>query len=1033
MSFERRLVLNRWLHSRFGASSTDDLLDRFARNQAPPSGESPFLRLLLESDDVAVEEERLRRYDDRILDYQARLAAHRPDFSWKPFQYLALLYSELLLDEMTDDPDALVRELNRFLAEAQGVDPALVGCSQFTRPDLRRMAFFMATGSGKTLVMHANLWQVLHYLEQGARPDALVDRPDGRAEFDNVLLVTPTETLSRQHITELRASGVAASHLAYDADASGWLFEPPVRVIEIHKLAEQVSGEGLSIALEALGPHNLVFVDEGHKGRGSEAQTWKNRQRRISEGGLLVEYSATFAQAVASVPRSRRKQLEFEYGKSIVFDYSYRHFHDDGYGKHFEVLNLRAQEQERAHELLVGALLTYYQQLDLFASGGPALREFNIERPLWVFLGSSVIKSARRDLADVAIVVDFLRRFIEDREWAVSWIGRVLSGDAGFRGEESNDDLFAQRLEHLRGMEPEELYERVRDRMFHGGGALEVWELKNADGELGLRVSGGADGGAPYFGVINVGDARGLARHLEAELGLETLADEISGSLFDEVDARDSPIHVLVGSRKFIEGWSSWRVSSMGLLNMGRGEGPQVIQLFGRGVRLKGRHMSLQRTTHRSGAEQDDELPTGLRHLETLYISGWNADYIQAFRRMLEEEELAWEEELPLDLLDPQIALFVPKPRPGYDVSRETWTLDVEPGTAVRLDRVPRVQAMRDGAVVHLAAVEAASIDFSNPDVAGRLDVDRLYADLLRYKQSRGSRGYGNVFIRRSALMPILETSELMTPAGASRQPDRLQRYALDLLQAHLDRFLARREKEAESRQLEPRPLEVKERTAPYLVRGSSMALRDDVRRLIADRARLAQNSDEVLPRLHLEWHLFSPLLLDPRAGSEAAEPRISPPGLKGGELRFLRDLVEHWGSMHLQERNAGLSLYLLRNLPHRGVGFFRRMGFYPDFLLWLVRPGSPTRLRFVEPHGMHHEGVVGLGNLNRIEALKQLERISRQRAFRDAGIEMAGWIVTETERSKIPGAESLTDRELASKHRVLRRSDGYIRSILDS
>ena len=38
-----------------------------------------------------------------------------------------------------------------------------------------------------------------------------------------------------------------------------------------------------------------------------------------------------------------------------------------------------------------------------------------------------------------------------------------------------------------------------------------------------------------------------------------------------------------------MEGWNSWRVSNMGLLNIGRNEGSEIIQLFGRGVRLRGR------------------------------------------------------------------------------------------------------------------------------------------------------------------------------------------------------------------------------------------------------------------------------------------------------------------------------------------------------------------------------------------------------------------------------------------------------------
>lgn len=38
-----------------------------------------------------------------------------------------------------------------------------------------------------------------------------------------------------------------------------------------------------------------------------------------------------------------------EYGRSILFDYSYRHFHEDGYGKDFSVLNLEKGYEGRRH------------------------------------------------------------------------------------------------------------------------------------------------------------------------------------------------------------------------------------------------------------------------------------------------------------------------------------------------------------------------------------------------------------------------------------------------------------------------------------------------------------------------------------------------------------------------------------------------------------------------------------------------------------------------------------------------------------
>ena len=63
---------------------------------------------------------------------------------------------------------------------------------------------------------------------------------------------------------------------------------------------------------------------------------------------------------------------------------------------------------------------------------------------------------------------------------------------------------------------------------------------------------------------------------------------EFSGSLFHEINKPHSTVNLLIGSKKFTEGWNSWRVSTMGLMNVGKTEGSQIIQLFGRGVRLKG-------------------------------------------------------------------------------------------------------------------------------------------------------------------------------------------------------------------------------------------------------------------------------------------------------------------------------------------------------------------------------------------------------------------------------------------------------------
>ena len=109
------------------------------------------------------------------------------------------------------------------------------------------------------------------------------------------------------------------------------------------------------------------------------------------------------------------------------------------------------------------------------------------------------------------------------------------------------------------------------------GASLHLDELKGADGEIALRIGNNND-----FGVINVGDASTLCKLCAEHEELKVSVRNFAGSLFHHINQKDSDLHVLVGSKRFTEGWNSWRVSMMGMLNVGQSEGSQVIQLFGR-------------------------------------------------------------------------------------------------------------------------------------------------------------------------------------------------------------------------------------------------------------------------------------------------------------------------------------------------------------------------------------------------------------------------------------------------------------------
>lgn len=1023
MALDQHLVLARYYLDVFGFRRFEEVQEALGRIQEGPRGDgnSHFFAVLASRTGCRLPPDDLARLDRNVLRREAFLRRSRRGFTLKYFQYFSLLQSECHFERLARDPVGLRDALNAWRNRLRQAREIPAEFKEFGDADLWRVAFFLATGGGKTLLMHAHTLQVAEHLVGGSA-GSLFARRSGPRTFDHVLLVTPGEGLSGQHLRELAESGIPAVALV-EARRDWERYRQHVKVVEIHKLAERAGGDGLSIELDELGKRNLVLVDEGHKGTGSEAQTWKSRQRALSVDGLLLEYSATFAQAVESAPQRARTDLLVEYGKAIISDYSYRYFHADGFGKDFEVLNVSNADEEHASSHLVGGLLLFYAQHRRFAEHGDVVRRYQVEAPLWVFVGSSVnaVRSVdQQKQSDVATVVRFLRRYLRDEEWAKAEIGRVLDGEGGFANEEGTDP-FSILLGPWRAAGAGRLYERTVAELFRGRGDVEVWAIKAAEGEFGLRVSAGEGASAPYFGLINIGDGTAFRKHLEEQLGIKVKEDALSGSLFDAVGEVDSPIKLLIGSKKFIEGWSSWRVSTMALLNIGRGQGAQVIQLFGRGVRLRGLGQSLKRSKALPGDEHPPWLPT----LETLYIFGWNADYIQEFRNILDREGVVSREvQVPVRGIEnwPD-ALFVPTTPEGYASGRAvSWTLypDV---FKVRLDRRPvRSRLSTSSGNAPLLSVDKEPVGgetVGGGQLAAVVDHRRLWVDLVRYCEQQG---YGNLAIPKPELRAVVEENcLLLLPEHHARDPERLQVEATAALCSYVDRFYARREREDEGSRLAPARLNREAGPGKQLLLDSyrvrarqatrDAELRGKLDTLLNDPA-WGRDSAQTLPRLYFSQHLYNPLLLESQLFS------ISPPPLNAGEQRVVEDVREFWRASSDLPEYQGRALYMLRNLSQRGVVFFRRSGFYPDFILWLVGPGDAKRVVFLEPHGMEHEqdGV----ECDKLKAMSDLAARSGDEAFASAGLSLDGFLVTETPRERIVGADGLPWDALVRDHRLI-------------
>src|SRR5690606_4544875 len=177
--------------------------------------------------------------------------------------------------------------------------------------------------------------------------------------------------------------------------------------------------------------------------------------------------------------------------------------------KDFRILNLQDEtDEEKTDLLLLGNLLFFYEQQRLFDEQADVLRPYNLEKPLWVFVGSTVnavYSENKQKRSDVLTVVRFLHRVLANRDWAVKGIEELLAGKSGLVTPDGID-LFAARIPYVRQtvVTAAALHDAFLWRVFHSpsSGSLHLGDVKSAAGELGLRAPGAEE----YFGLIYLGD-----------------------------------------------------------------------------------------------------------------------------------------------------------------------------------------------------------------------------------------------------------------------------------------------------------------------------------------------------------------------------------------------------------------------------------------------------------------------------------------------------------------------------------------------
>lgn len=1019
-SFHKQLVLNQWCLSFFKGGDLQSLKFRLGEDRhegIDEDGQTTFFHELTQNlfEVDLISELELRLYDLNIVQHWNTITERRNKLegmtlNMKYFQYLSLLFTEIYLDWYFNRPQKLLNCLNEQLKKYNTTAEAENRFQSFHADELNKLAFWNATGSGKTLLLHVNIHQYLHYFQKG------------RAIYpDKIILLTPNEGLSRQHLGELNLSGFGFSKM-FDKNRSG-VFKGTIEIIDINKLGDEMGEK--TVAVEAFEGKNLVLVDEGHRGTGTAAGAWMSRRETLVRGGFAFEYSATFGQAVSKgltvekaeyelvkkkakllfdttnlkkLNESHKAQLSLNsdekrsartlatrevYAKNILFDYSYKYFYEDGYGKESLILNLKDADYIQEHiarQYFTACLLSFYQQQFLWATNREKLSDFNIEKPLWVFVGNTV----SGEDSDILNVLRFFAGFLNDEAQTKVWL-KDLIGNTARLLDGKGRNIFHDRFTPLMEFGVDDVYTGILKQLFNADAKqrLKVVNLKNSKGELVLRV-----GESEPFGLINIGDDAGFFKEAESDENVEyfdTEVDDFGGSVFGTLNNKSSLLNVLIGSRKFTEGWSSWRVSTMGLLNMGKGEGSQIIQLFGRGVRLKGKDYSLKRST-------PSQRPKGanLERLETLNIFGVNAGYMAAFKDYLKEEGITPSDEIiELDFETrpnfPKSKLKTLTLKDGYKDNQVNgfkrthfpWLYEIPEEFVgkikeahISLDLYPKLEALAtqdkgnapDGNIRHMGKIAAETMAL--------FDFDRIYLAVQEYKLLKS---WSNLRLDHEKLIAFCLSRndwytlfipkaelQIVSFADIGKQEDILIR----LLQDYTDRFYKSLKtayegqfydivyvKEDDDTLRKVYQFEIEDTTE-----GEAYEKKLKVLQELVNSGNIGEaskwNAGQMVA-ICFDSHLYYPLF-----AIEGAVPlKMRPLSFDApSEIQFIRDLEAFYQSDLGRKVIGKKSLYLLRNADTKakGLGFALAGNFYPDYLLWLVDDETGEQfLNFIDPKGI--------------------------------------------------------------------------------
>jgi hypothetical protein len=584
------------------------------------------------------------------------------------------------LDIPLDDSTAAKRAISRLLKDyyfweerpqARGKQPTeVIPFVNF----INRMAFWMATGSGKTLVL-VKLIEILHQLMRM-----------GEIPAHDILILTYRDDLLEQlqkHVQEYNTSGSLEIRMHelrdYNEVKHGKpnLFSASECNVFFYR-SDNLSDEQKEKIIDFRSYENdgqwYLLLDEAHKG---DREDSKRQQiySIMSRAGFLFNFSATFTDDRDIV--------------TTAYNFNLSEFIRRGYGKHIYVFEqettaFRKNEdftESDKQKIVLKALV----MLCLARRQEALVRQVDARlyhRPLLMTL----VNSVNTEEADLKLFFRELVRIgkgeINPRQWqdAILELRSELGRRPLYLYESDVQVSVSDAL--LEDLTPQDLLETVFNASVPGDIEVLVRPSKQQEIAFKLKTSDNP------FALIRIGDvSEWLTRELSGYEINHRFTDE---SYFERLNQDDSEINILMGSRSFYEGWDSNRPNVIMYINIGVGVDAKkfILQSVGRGARIqplpdKGKRKRLSNLffSEELNAEERaifQQIKDKILLLESEFIFGTNQNALATVISELDQEDqLKDSQEISLDVNHSFVEgklLLVPVYKEREKTVRETRT-----------------------------------------------------------------------------------------------------------------------------------------------------------------------------------------------------------------------------------------------------------------------------------------------------------------------------------------------------------------------